>query len=148
MSKLRLNFNKINKADFMKTKYVLPDKEKQTIDEQIKIQIKSRNGSIVSKEDHKKTHMTDFSHNPSELLSLAHFVYIQMINEYKNQKVKRPKLLQSIAFTKYNDDLNLDPIDPVAVFITSYLNDRIIRDYYSNRFEYEDIPKETQNLIK
>ena len=68
--------------------------------------------------------------NIDEMMSYGHFVFYLITKEAEMNNIKKPKLLISIAYTKYN--CGLDVLDARAVLLTSYINNLIVTNYYND----------------
>ncbi len=76
-----------------------------------------------------------------ELYVMSIDISSQLVNNKKN------KLLNNIAFSKYNEYLGLNPLSRDAALITGIVNSNIINTYYNDCFEYEVTDKEKNKRL-
>lgn len=82
--------------------------------------------------------------NKEELLSLSHTIFMIMCNQAK-ESGQKPKLLNSIAFSEYNKNLNLNLHSADAILLTALINQNITNTFYGNVIEYETPKTEYAN---
>ena len=70
-----------------------------------------------------------------ELVNIAGVIYKNYTKE-ELKNYERPRLINNITFTKYNEALRLDPLSMEAFIITGLINDYIIISYYQDTIKY------------
>ena len=73
--------------------------------------------------------------NTEEMVNIASIIYMNYVKEELKEN-KKPRLIYNIAFTKYNEALNFDPLSMESFIITSLINDYILISYYQNTVKY------------
>lgn len=82
---------------------------------------------------------TNTINNVDRIYSLGINIFKEMASENNNQ------LLQNVAFSKYNEYLNLNPLGRDALLITAVINNNIINKFYKDQFEFEESIIEEEN---
>ena len=69
--------------------------------------------------------------NASKIYEIANHIISIELQKFKETKEK-PKMINNIAFTEYNESLKLDPVSPEAMLLTSYINNWIIETFHND----------------